>query len=138
MPNEEQHLSWDDIERSVELLTAKILSLPRTFSSIDTVSRGGLVPSRLIADHLGIEKIYVDQNRISSDSLFVDDIFDTGDTFNKIIPRYDDSSKFVFAALFARIGKNYPTNLLYGEQTRDNEYVVFPWDRIEYAKSKNK
>ena len=82
MSNEEQYLGWDDIERSVEILTAKILSLPITFSSIDTVSRGGLVPSRLIADRLGIEKIYVDQNHISSDSLFVDDIFDTGDTFN--------------------------------------------------------
>ena len=85
MSNEEQYLSWDDIERSVEILTAKILSLQRTFSSIDTVSRGGLVPSRLIADRLEIEKISVDQNHISSDSLFVDDIFDTGNTFNKIV-----------------------------------------------------
>ena len=138
MSDEEQYLSWDDIERSVEILTAKILSLPRTFSSIDTVSRGGLVPSRLIADRLGIEKIYVDQNHISSDSLFVDDIFDTGDTFNKIMSRYDDSSEFVFAALFARIGKTYPSNLLCGEQTKDDGYVVFPWDRTEYAKSKKK
>ena len=138
MSDEEQYLSWDDIERSVEILTAKISSLPRTFSSIDTVSRGGLVPSRLIADRLGIEKIYVDQNHISSDSLFIDDIFDTGDTFNKIISRYGASSEFVFATLFARVGKNYPSNLLYGEQTKDDGYVVFPWDRIEYAKSKKK
>ena len=132
----EQYLSWEDIERCVELLTAKISSLSRTFASIDTVSRGGLVPSRLIADHLGIEKIYVDQNHISSDSLFVDDIFDTGNTFNKIMPKYDPSSDFIFATLFARVGKNYPSNLLYGEQTKDDGYVVFPWDRIEYAKSK--
>ena len=134
----EEYLGWERIEHCVEILTAKISSLSRTFPSINTVSRGGLVPSRLIADHLGIEKIYVDQNCISSDSLFVDDIFDTGNTFEKIMLRCDHSSELICATLFARVGKNYPPNLLYGEQTKDDGYVVFPWDRIEYAKSKTK
>ena len=131
-----QYLSWNDVEQCVEVLTAKISSMSRTFSSINTVSRGGLIPSRLIADHLGIEKIFVDQNHISSDSLFVDDIFDTGKTFNQIMSKCDCTSEFVFATLFARIGKTYPSNLLYGKQTNDDGYIVFPWDKIEYAKSK--
>ena len=131
-----QYLSWNDVEQCVEVLTAKISSMSRTFSSINTVSRGGLIPSRLIADQLGIEKIFVDQNHISSDSLFVDDIFDTGKTFNQIMSKCDSPSEFVFATLFARIGKTYPSNLLYGTQTNDDGYVVFPWDKIEYEKSK--
>ncbi|MFB5619815.1 MAG: phosphoribosyltransferase [Nitrosopumilus sp.] len=131
-----QNVSWNEIESLVEILSKKISKLPRTFSSISTLSRGGLVPSRLLADHLGIKKIYVDKKKISSNSLFVDDIFDTGDTFNEIIPRVDDSSKLVFATLFARRGKKYPKQLVYAKKTNNNAYVIFPWDKLEFHRSK--
>jgi hypothetical protein len=29
----------------------------------------------------------------------------------------------------------YPDQLIYGKQTLDDSYVVFPWDKIEYEKS---
>ena len=127
-----QSVSWDEIESLVEILAKKILKLPRTFSSITTLSRGGLVPSRLLADYLGIKKIYVDKKKISSDSLFVDDIFDTGDTFNEVIPKVDDPSKLVFATLFARRGKKYPRQIVYAKKTNNNAYVIFPWDKLEF------
>lgn len=132
----EQNVDWTEIESLVHVLSEKILELPVNFSSITTVSRGGLVPSRLLADHLGIETIFVDEKEISSDSLFVDDIFDTGDTFNKIISKADIPSKLIFATLFARNGKKYPSNLLYAKETNDDGYVVFPWDKLEFEKSK--
>ncbi|MBT7473029.1 MAG: phosphoribosyltransferase, partial [Nitrosopumilus sp.] len=78
---EMQEVNWNDVEETIKKLSKRILELDRTFSSISTVSRGGLIPSRLIADVLDIKKIHVDQNKISSDSLFVDDIFDSGKTF---------------------------------------------------------
>lgn len=131
-----QNVSWNEIESLVEILSKKISKLSLTFSSISTLSRGGLVPSRLLADHLGIKKIYVDKKKISSNSLFVDDIFDTGDTFNEIIPRVDDSSKLVFATLFARRGKKYPKQLVYAKKTNNNAYVIFPWDKLEFHRSK--
>ncbi|MFB5623856.1 MAG: phosphoribosyltransferase [Nitrosopumilus sp.] len=131
-----QNVSWNEIESLVEILSKKISKLPRTFSSISTLSRGGLVPSRLLADHLGIKKIYVDKKKISSNSLFVDDIFDTGDTFNEVMPRVDDSSKLVFATLFARRGKKYPKQLVYAKKTNNNAYVIFPWDKLEFHRSK--
>ena len=130
-----QSVSWDEIESLVEILAKKILKLPRTFSSITTLSRGGLVPSRLLADHLGIKKIYADKKKISSDSLFVDDIFDTGDTFNGVIPKVDDPSKLVFATLFARRGKKYPKQIVYAKKTNNNAYVIFPWDKLEFHRT---
>lgn len=130
-----QSVSWDEIESLVEILAKKILKLPRTFSSITTLSRGGLVPSRLLADHLGIKKIHVDKKKISSDSLCVDDIFDTGDTFNGIIPKVDDPSKLVFATLFARRGKRYPKQIVYAKKTNNNAYVIFPWDKLEFHRT---
>jgi Predicted phosphoribosyltransferases len=51
-----QDVSWTDIEYLIEKLSKNILKLSRNFSSITTLSRGGLVPSRLLADTLGIKK----------------------------------------------------------------------------------
>ena len=127
-----QEVNWTDIEEIIKKLSERILELNQTFSSISTVSRGGLIPSRLIADALNIKKIYVDQNKISSDSLFVDDIFDSGKTFNDVILRVDDDSKIIFTTLYARRGMTYPDQLIYGEETFDDSYVVFPWDKLEF------
>ena len=130
-----QHVDWSEIESLVEKLSKNILKLSRTFSSITTISRGGLIPSRLLADALGIKKILVDQKMISSNSLFVDDIYDSGKTFYDALPNVDDSSKFVFATLFARRGMKYPEQLVYAEKTFDDSYVVFPWDKLEFQNS---
>ena len=134
---EMQEVNWNDVDEIIKKLSERILQLNRTFSSISTVSRGGLIPSRLIADALNIKKIYVDQNKISSDSLFVDDIFDSGKTFNDVLLQVDDDSKFIFTTLYARRGMTYPEQLIYGEKTLDNSYVVFPWDKLEF-KNNNK
>ena len=130
-----QYVSWNEIEKTVQIISNKILKSSENFSSITTISRGGLIPSRLLADSLDIEKIFVDQNIISSDSLFVDDIFDSGKTFSDVISKATDSSKLTFATLFARRGVSYPEQLIYGEQTLDDSYLVFPWDKLEYEKS---
>ena len=131
----EQYVSWSEIDSLIEMLSDRILKSTRIFSSITTLSRGGLVPSRLLADHLGIEKIIVDAEKISSDSLIVDDIFDTGKTFEKVKSRTDNPSKLFYVALFARRGKSYPPQLIYGEKTNDDGYVVFPWDKLEFERS---
>lgn len=130
-----QYVSWNEIEKTVQIISNKILKSSKNFSSITTISRGGLIPSRLLADSLDIEKIFVDQNIISSDSLFVDDIFDSGKTFSDVISKATDSSKLTFVTLFARRGVSYPEQLIYGEQTLDDSYLVFPWDKLEYEKS---
>ena len=130
-----QYVSWNEIEKTVQIISNKISKSSKNFSSITTISRGGLIPSRLLADSLGIEKIFVDQDVVSSDSLFVDDIFDSGKTFSNVISKATDSSKLTFATLFARRGVSYPEQLIYGKQTLDDSYLVFPWDKLEYEKS---
>jgi len=127
-----QDVSWTDIESLIQTLSDNILKLSRPFSSITTLSRGGLIPSRLLADALGIKKIFVDQNKIYSNSLFVDDIFDSGKTFDAVFSKVDEPSNFIFATLFARRGMTYPSQLIYGSKTIDDSYVVFPWDKLEF------
>ena len=99
-----QYVSWNEIENTIQIVSNKILKSSKNFSTITTISRGGLIPSRLLADSLGIEKIFVDQDVVSSDSLFVDDIFDSGKTFSDVLSKATDSSKLTFATLFARRG----------------------------------
>jgi hypoxanthine phosphoribosyltransferase len=129
-----QKIGWHEIEKLIKILSQKIGSLNGNFSSISTISRGGLIPARLLADHLGIEIIFVDKNKIPSDSIFIDDIYDSGNTFKKIISKAEDPSKLVFVTLFARRGKKYPKQLLFAKKTIGMEYIVYPWDKLEYKK----
>ena len=132
-----QNISWTEIETLVELLSKKVMAMSKDFSSISTISRGGLVPARLLADHMGVDTILVDKNKIPADSLFVDDIYDSGNTFKKILPKIMDPSNFVYATLFARRGKKYPKQLVYSKKTKGNEYIVYPWDKLEYKRLKD-
>lgn len=129
-------VSWTRIESLAKILSEKIKKTSTEFHSISTISRGGLVPARLLADRLGINEILVDKNKIPSNSLFVDDIYDSGDTFKKVILKTPDPSNLVFATLFARRGKKFPKQLIYATLTKGNEYVVYPWDRFEHKKLK--
>lgn len=133
---ESDAVSWNRIESITKLLVEKIKSTRKEFNSISTITRGGLVPARLIADRLDIHEILVDKNKIPLDSLFVDDIYDSGDTFKKILSKVENPSDLVYATLFARKGKRYPKQLIYATRTKGNEYIVYPWDRFEHKRMK--
>lgn len=126
------NVSWKRIEELSKILSEKIKKKSLELHSISTITRGGLVPARLLADRLGIDQILVDKQKIPSDSLFVDDIYDSGDTFKKIITKSESPSTLVYATLFARKGKKFPKQLIYATQTKGNEYIVYPWDRFEH------
>jgi len=127
--------NWNEIEACVSMLVEKILEKKLSFRSISTISRGGLVPARLVADRLGLKQILVDPGTIPADSLFVDDIYDTGETFRKMIQCADDPDHLVYATLFARRKKSYPSQLVYAKMTKNTEYIVYPWDRFEHGVS---
>ncbi len=126
------------MELCVAILCDKINKTGVEFDKIATVSRGGLVPARLVADYFNIKKIRIDKKKIPKRTLFVDDIFDSGDTFNKIFSLVKDPKNFVYATLVARKGVKYPKRLVYAKKTRGQEYVVFPWDRLEFKRVQTK
>jgi hypothetical protein len=124
---------WDEIEAFTTTLVKKILEKKINFNRIYTISRGGLVPSRLVADRLNIKQILVDEETIPAGSLFVDDIYDTGETFRKIIQNAEEPNSIVYATIFARRKKRYPKQLIYAKLTKNSEYIVYPWDRFEHG-----
>lgn len=126
------HLTWKDIGSYVRILCDNVQQSGFQFDKIATVSRGGLVPARLVADHFNIKTILVDQKKIPKRTLFVDDIYDSGDTFKKIFLRVCDPDDFIYTTLIARRGVSYPDELIYAKKTRGKEYVIFPWDKLEF------
>jgi hypoxanthine phosphoribosyltransferase len=125
------YMKWSDIESCVEILSNEIKKTGFEFDAIATLSRGGLVPARLVADHFNIKKIMVDKYTIPKRTLFVDDIYDSGDTFKKIIHLVKEPKNFVYATLVVRKGVACPKQLVYAKKTHGNEYIVFPWDKLE-------
>ena len=133
---ESDTITWREIDNLVKQLSDKIKMTGKKFNSISTITRGGLVPSRLVADRLDINEILVDKSNVPSDSLFVDDIYDSGDTFKKILSEVENPTELVYATLFARRGKKYPKQLIFAKKTRGTEYIVYPWDRFEHKRMK--
>ena len=66
-------------------------------------------------------------------TLFIDDIFDTGNGFANIISKVDCPSKLIFVTLLARRGKKLLPKL-FTQKNKTNNYVVFPWDALEFKK----
>ena len=113
-----QTVDWNEIEKLIKTLSRKILKSPRSFQSITTLSRGGIGSFTSTWQIIWeLKKFYVDKHKINSDSLFVDDIFDTGTSFEKVLSKVDDASKLFFVTLFARRGKKYPRQLVYAKKT---------------------
>lgn len=129
-------VTWAEVEMLIEILVNKIKKTGIEFDRIATISRGGLVPARLIADHFDTKKIIVNPKKISKKTLFVDDIYDSGSTFHKIFSLVQAPENFLYATLIARKDMKYPKSLTYAKKTQGSEYVVFPWDRFEFKRTK--
>ena len=127
-------LSWPQIESQVDILAKKIRKMDFEFDKIATVTRGGLVPARLLADQFNIKEILVDEKKIPRKTLFVDDIYDSGNTYRRIIAAVSQPKQFLYATLLARKDMEFPKQLVFAKKTRGKEYVVFPWDRLEYQR----
>jgi len=126
-----QKTSWSNIDTLVSSLVGKLKLIDKTWDTIYTKSRGGLIPARLVADKLDIQKIIVDK-KAKKGSLIIDDIYDSGKTYKELTEGLDD---ITFGTLFARHGEELPDNVQYGGITEGTEYVVFPWDKQEYSKA---
>ncbi len=153
--SEKIHLSYNEIQSEVD----KIKPLKELgYDTILCITRGGLIPSGMIAYQLGIKKIvnitassYSDEDNSQSNEvkihklsktelkilkesnrvLIVDDIVDTGNTMDA-----------VFAYLFKHIGTEVQTYDTFSIVTKDKSYnnyyvydftdderwITFPWD----------
>ena len=79
---EKFYVTWEEIEELVDLLAKQITESGYQIEYIFGLQRGGLIPAVLLSHKLGIP---MTQNRYSSNILIVDDICDSGETFNEFL-----------------------------------------------------
>jgi hypothetical protein len=130
--------SWAEIEMLIGEVVKRLILKDFDGSKIYTVGRGGIIPARLVADRIGLDDIVINPKKIPKNAIFIDDIYDSGETYNKIMALAGKESGLTYITLYKRKGMKPPFNLIFGSDTGGKEYIVFPWDRFEYKRDTSK
>ena len=149
-------LSWEDVDKDISLLAhfLKPEIEKRNISKIYCISRGGLVPSAIIARELDMhfldticiqsyngntsQKEEAEILKIPNDSgantLIIDDLVDTGRTMSLIRRKFPQA---YISTIYAKpMGKEQTDIFL--KEVSQNTWIVFPWERYEGIKYPNK
>ena len=135
MDTEKYYYSWDDFDNDIDLI-ANTYTQKRLFNPklIIGIARGGLIPAVALSHKLGIpfqsttwqdrdggvkEKIF-----IPDDTLVVDDINDTGLTFEAVCSGFN--TRYDTVSLWQRKDSKFNVDLY--ARSCDNEWIVFPWE----------
>ena len=137
-----EHCTWQDVEILVEKLAHTIQRSGKKYDVILAITNGGIIPSRLIARELDInniqfipmrnKKLHIEEMlplHKGRKYLIVDDIYDTGDTFNKVyvvVKEFDCE----FAFLMTRYKDSKAP--IVAKVLNHEKWIVFPWERKRY------
>jgi uncharacterized protein len=134
-----EYCSWEEVELLTTLVAGKLKKSNKKYDVILGITNGGIVPARLMARDLDINRIQFipirnkklqkyDMPKLNKDKkyLIVDDIYDTGNTFYKVCDFIKEfNCDFVF--LMCRYQQN--SSILVGKILNHKKWVVFPWER---------
>lgn len=140
---EKIYVSWDEFHKHAKELAEKIKQY-RSFNKIVAVSRGGLLPAGIIAYELDIRnvqtinmssydgeiqrtdseiEIAADIGAVDGHTVIIDDLADTGKTFQLLHRLYPQA---VMAAVYAKPQGSVFLDI-YAQDIPD-KWIVFPWD----------
>ena len=127
--------TWNGFDKDVIKLTAKLQTFvdSKLIKNIYGIPRGGLVVAVALSHLLNIPLV-LEKRLISRKTLIVDDISDSGKTFEKIIK---NKKYFGTLALYSTPWtRHIPT--YYVRSKKQNNWIVFPWETIKTSKYDNK
>ena len=116
------NLSWEDFDECIISIYEQCKY--KKFLGVYGFPRGGLCLAVALSHSLGIPLLKEPQNNI----LIVDDIYETGYTLNKI--RHLEGTE-----IFVWISKIKPTWYKAFKYLRQEEWIIFPWENINTARS---
>ena len=119
------YFSWPEFDKSVEHIANKCKFLE--FSGIYGVPRGGLCLAVALSHKLKLNLI----SEPIKNSLIVDDVYETGITLNS----FKDIEGAMFFVLFSKIKPTW-WNTVY--ETKEREWIVFPWENTFNLESDRK
>jgi len=118
------YVSWSDVETLVEDLCFQIASSGLQITGLYGMPRGGLIPAVMISHRLGIPLI-MDETQITETTLIIDDICDTGETFEKFSEKHPLSD---FACLYFKPHTSSLKPLFSATTLHTNDWIVYPWE----------
>jgi len=149
------HVPWSEIHTACDNIArqATVIGVP---DCIVAISRGGLIPARLVAENLNIKHIYsfgltsynddnkqqqiqIYQNPLRyikkmkhKAALIVDEIADSGNTFkylSKLWLKSDTGSSCscIFSAMYVKEHCQMEPSI-YHKKITDKKWLVFPWE----------
>lgn len=146
----EKIIGYDVIEFLSKSLALRFQLNNKEFTHVIGIARGGMIPATIISYALGTKllsygaKSYSDkkQHSITVEQdldfealdkdcklLVIDDICDTGKTFDHIRDRIGDKFSTVrYASLFAKRGSENKTDH-YSVLVETNTWITFPWEK---------
>jgi len=144
-------LTWDDIDYIANMVVESISKKNIKFDTIVALGRGGLIPGAILSykldvknlQNLGIntrqedgqyvETLIYQRPTITGNVLVVDDINDSGKTFeavNSLIKsEYPDIGELLYCSLTTRYNTNFNENTISGKIINTSDWLVFPWDK---------
>lgn len=151
---ERQHilkLGWETIHTMVDTMAMMILPLKPHL--VVGIARGGLVPATLLSHKLNVPLDVISASAYEGTRrtlqkpivvvgwrthyntpgvIVIDDILDSGDTFNAILNLDAPSvTRWKFATLVRKIPSNHPNMERYVMQVPKETWVQFPWEQAE-------
>ena len=113
-------LKWIDFDECIYSISMRCKN--KKFEGVYGFPRGGLCLAVALSHSLGLPLLDEPKNN----SLIVDDIYDTGYTLEKI-KHLKGSETYVW------ISKKKPTWWNCYKYINDNEWIIFPWEKINAA-----
>lgn len=120
------YLSWNDVEMLVTSLAYTIQHSGRHFSCIAGVTRGGLVPAVMLSHKLKLPMVpitTVEMVEKDSQTIIVDEIYDTGNTIEKLKLC---NPRAAYAVLFHN--EHLPELDFYCVKRDLTDWIIFPWE----------
>ena len=120
--NNKIYLSWDDAINLVDKLCEKIITELPNIDSVFGLKRGGLIPAVMLSHLLNIPFTY----EISKNTLIVDDICDSGETFIKLYEKHPDA---IYSCLHFKPHTSRFFPKLKAMELNSDDWIVYPWER---------
>ena len=134
-----QYCTWQQVEILVEKVAHAIQRSDKKYDLLLAITNGGIIPGRLIARELNLnhiqfipirnKKLYVEEMLPLLKGrryLVVDDIYDTGYTFNRVsdmVKEFDCDFAFLMTR-YKNSGASFVAKVL-----NHKKWIVFPWER---------
>jgi hypothetical protein len=145
-------ITWSHIELLVTAIADIINNKGVKYDTIIALGRGGLIPGAMLSYKLDIKNlqnfgintrhddgkyletlIYQKPSAITGNVLVVDDINDSGKTFESINSlintEYPNVDELLYCSLTTRYNTNFNENTISGEIINSSDWLVFPWDK---------